>query len=105
MTFFNRQPKTSNNSTNSMLYMHFAPLLLENLPLIPHFAPLLGAIYQFTLLNMYKYFSNLILYSLSDLRQRAAALLCTPSLRHMWTVGEGSSPMWASTQKIKIRVH
>ena len=38
-----------------MLYMYFAPLLLENLPLTPHFAPPLWAIYQFTLLNMYKY--------------------------------------------------
>ena len=35
-----------------MQYMHFAPLLLENLPLTPHFASPFG---QFTLLNMNKY--------------------------------------------------
>jgi len=36
----------SDNSPNSTPYMHFAPLLLENLPLTLHFAPLLWVIYQ-----------------------------------------------------------
>src|SRR6218665_1620638 len=54
MTHFSHQPYISYNSTP---YLHFAPLsILENLPLTPHTAhPPLWAIYQFTLLNMYKY--------------------------------------------------
>jgi len=42
MTFFSRQPKISNNSTNSTpyIYMLFEPLILKNLRLTLHFAHL-----------------------------------------------------------------
>jgi len=56
--------------------MHFAPLLIENLPLTPHFAPPFG---QFTNLHC-QYVeiltSNLILRPLFDLRPGAATLPC-----------------------------
>jgi len=62
-----------------MPYMHFAPLLLENLPLTPHFAPPLGNLPIYTakyIQILTSKFSNLILRPLSDLRPGAAALPC-----------------------------
>src|SRR6218665_2712618 len=82
MTFLSPQPKISNNSTNSTPYMHFATLLLENLPLTPHFEPSLWAIYQCTLINMYKYLpaTSFCAPFLTCARGRPPS--SSPSLRH-----------------------
>jgi len=78
---FSRQPKMSNNSTNSTPYMHFAPVLLENLPLTPHFAPPFGNLPIDTAKYVQILTSNLILRPLFDLCPGAAALPCPSSLR------------------------